>query len=208
MNGELDFEESLRERVRLLAGLDASCLDEVYEAICEAAKMIVAEASYEVADPTIDSQVLKIKDSGADLFYSASTPKQAAQAIRKIHELNWKPVHILDINAISHPVKKRQKRLVDLLTDGPYNTYLRAGLPPTPISMPGLASLRAAVNPDPTRALYFVSRGDGRRPSTPASASLVSLARELQVAAAETSSTAIRCECFRLDPGGGRLNPG
>jgi UPF0755 protein len=52
-------------------------------------------------------------------------------------------------------------RKVDLQTDGPYNTYLRAGLPPTPISMPGLASLRAAVNPAPTRALYFVSRGDG-----------------------------------------------
>ncbi len=65
----------------------------------EAAKMIVAEASYEVSDPTIDSQVLKIKDAGADLFYSASTPKQAAQAIRKIHELDWHPVHILDINA-------------------------------------------------------------------------------------------------------------
>src|ERR1700704_2169574 len=53
----------------------------------KAAKMIVAEASYEVSDPTIDSQVLKIKDAGADLFYSASTPKQAAPAIRKIHEL-------------------------------------------------------------------------------------------------------------------------
>src|SRR5262252_3185959 len=65
----------------------------------KASKMIVAEASYEVSDPTIDSQVLKIKDAGADLFYSASTPKQAAQAIRKIHELNWKPVHIVDINA-------------------------------------------------------------------------------------------------------------
>jgi branched-chain amino acid transport system substrate-binding protein len=65
----------------------------------KAAKMIVAEASYEVSDPTIDSQVLKIKDAGADLFYSASTPKQAAQAIRKIHELDWHPVHILDINA-------------------------------------------------------------------------------------------------------------
>jgi len=65
----------------------------------KAEKMIVAEASYEVSDPTIDSQVLKIKDAGADLFYSASTPKQAAQAIRKIHELDWHPVHILDINA-------------------------------------------------------------------------------------------------------------
>jgi UPF0755 protein len=49
----------------------------------------------------------------------------------------------------------------DLLADTPYNTYLRAGLPPTPISMPGKASLMAAVHPDPTRALYFVSRGDG-----------------------------------------------
>src|SRR5438105_11743107 len=67
----------------------------------KAAKMIVAEASYEVSDPTIDSQVLKIKDAGATLFYSATTPKQAAQAIRKIHELAWKPVHILDINATS-----------------------------------------------------------------------------------------------------------
>jgi len=49
----------------------------------------------------------------------------------------------------------------DLTTDGPYNTYTRAGLPPTPISMPGKASLLAAVKPDPTKALYFVSRGDG-----------------------------------------------
>ncbi|MCK6432574.1 MAG: endolytic transglycosylase MltG [Burkholderiaceae bacterium] len=49
----------------------------------------------------------------------------------------------------------------DLQTDGPYNTYMRAGLPPTPIAMPGMAALRAAVRPEPTRALYFVARGDG-----------------------------------------------
>ncbi|MGE5158206.1 MAG: ABC transporter substrate-binding protein [Gemmatimonas sp.] len=67
----------------------------------KAATMIVAEASYEVSDPTIDSQIIKIKDAGADLFFSASTPKQAAQAIKKIAELNWHPVHILDINATS-----------------------------------------------------------------------------------------------------------
>src|SRR6478672_4681461 len=67
----------------------------------KAAKMIVAEASYEVSDPTIDSQILKIKDAGADLFFSATTPKQAAQAIKKIAELNWKPVQIVDINATS-----------------------------------------------------------------------------------------------------------
>lgn len=67
----------------------------------KAAKMIVAEVSYEVSDPTVDSQILKIKDAGADLFFSATTPKQAAQAIKKIAELDWHPVHILDINATS-----------------------------------------------------------------------------------------------------------
>jgi len=67
----------------------------------KAASMIVAEVSYEVADPTIDSQILKIKDAGADLFFSASTPKQAAQAIKKISEIGWHPVQIVDINANS-----------------------------------------------------------------------------------------------------------
>jgi UPF0755 protein len=49
----------------------------------------------------------------------------------------------------------------DLLADTPWNTYKRAGLPPTPIAMPGKASLLAAVQPAPTKALYFVARGDG-----------------------------------------------
>ena len=49
----------------------------------------------------------------------------------------------------------------DLQADTPYNSYTRQGLPPTPIALPGRDALRAAVRPDPTKALYFVSRGDG-----------------------------------------------
>jgi len=56
---------------------------------------------------------------------------------------------------------KGNLRRIDLQTDTPWNTYTRPGLPPTPIAMPGKASLLAAVQPAPGKALYFVSRGDG-----------------------------------------------
>ena len=56
---------------------------------------------------------------------------------------------------------KGSLRRRDLQADTPYNTYTRTGLPPTPIAMPGKAALLAAVQPAPTKALYFVSRGDG-----------------------------------------------
>jgi len=49
----------------------------------------------------------------------------------------------------------------DLITDTPYNTYTRAGLPPTPIAMPGFAALNAALHPASNRSIYFVARGDG-----------------------------------------------
>jgi len=65
----------------------------------KAATMIVGETSYELSDPTIDSQIVKLKSLGADLLYDASTPKFAAQAIKKYADHGWKPIHILDINA-------------------------------------------------------------------------------------------------------------
>ena len=67
----------------------------------KASTMVVAEASYEVSDPTVDSQILRLKSAGVDVLFSASTPKFAAQTIKKNAELGWKPVHILDINATS-----------------------------------------------------------------------------------------------------------
>ena len=52
-------------------------------------------------------------------------------------------------------------RRADLESDSPYNTYVRAGLPPTPIAAPGAEALRATTNPPTSRALYFVAKGDG-----------------------------------------------
>jgi branched-chain amino acid transport system substrate-binding protein len=55
--------------------------------------MIVAEESYEVAEPTIDSHIVKLKSSGADVYFSMTTPKFAAQSIKKVAELGWKPMY-------------------------------------------------------------------------------------------------------------------
>jgi branched-chain amino acid transport system substrate-binding protein len=59
-------------------------------------KLIVMEQSYEVADPTIDSQIVNLKNSGADVFFNVTTPKFAAQAIKKAAEIGWKPLHFLN----------------------------------------------------------------------------------------------------------------
>lgn len=61
----------------------------------ERGSMIVSEASYDITDPTIDSQIVKLKSSGANVFINITTPKFAAMAIRKIGELGWKPTHLL-----------------------------------------------------------------------------------------------------------------
>ena len=61
-----------------------------------AAKMIVAKASYEVTDPTVDSQILTLQGSGADTFINISTPKFSAQAVRKAWDSGWKPLHIVN----------------------------------------------------------------------------------------------------------------
>jgi branched-chain amino acid transport system substrate-binding protein len=62
----------------------------------KAASMIVAEESYETTEPTIDSHIVKLKSTGADVFFNVTTPKFAAQAIKKIAEVEWKPLHFLN----------------------------------------------------------------------------------------------------------------
>jgi branched-chain amino acid transport system substrate-binding protein len=63
---------------------------------------IVSELPYETSDPTVDSQIINLKASGADVFFNVTTPKFAAQAIKKAHEIGWNPVHLL--NNVSNSV--------------------------------------------------------------------------------------------------------
>jgi branched-chain amino acid transport system substrate-binding protein len=62
----------------------------------KAASMIIAEESYETTEPTIDSHIVNLKASGADVFFNITTPKFAAQAIKKNAEIEWKPLHFLN----------------------------------------------------------------------------------------------------------------
>ena len=62
----------------------------------KAKTMVVAKESYETSDPTVDPQVIKLKASGADVFFNITTPKFAAQAIRKVYDLGWQPLHFLN----------------------------------------------------------------------------------------------------------------
>jgi branched-chain amino acid transport system substrate-binding protein len=62
----------------------------------KAASMIVAEESYETTQPTIDSNIVKLKSTSADVFFNVTTPKFAAQAIKKLTEIEWKPLHFLN----------------------------------------------------------------------------------------------------------------
>src|SRR5450631_4082005 len=61
-------------------------------------KMVIKNISYEITDPTIDSQILDLKSSGADVLYDASTPKFSAMSIRKTADIDWHPLHIIDSN--------------------------------------------------------------------------------------------------------------
>ena len=87
----------------------------------KAKTMIVAKVSYEVTDPTVDSQMVTLKGSGADTFFNITTPKFAAQAIKKAAEIGWKPTHYLNnvsasVGSVLTPAGL--ENCVGLITDG------------------------------------------------------------------------------------------
>ena len=81
----------------LLAGLEKGLGD-------NAKKMIVMKQAYEVTSPTVDSQVINLKNSGANVFVNISTPRAAAQAIKKAYDINWKPTQYLSIVSTSKEI--------------------------------------------------------------------------------------------------------
>jgi branched-chain amino acid transport system substrate-binding protein len=66
-----------------------------------AKKLIVAQQSYELTDPLVDSQIVNLKNSGANVFVNITTAKAATQSIKKAHDIGWKPLHVLNVGAIS-----------------------------------------------------------------------------------------------------------
>jgi branched-chain amino acid transport system substrate-binding protein len=87
----------------------------------KAKAMIVAEAPYETSDPTVDSQIINLKASGADVFFNVTTPKFASQAIKKAAEIGWKPIHLL--NNVSQSVGSVLKPAGLENAKGIYSTY-------------------------------------------------------------------------------------
>jgi branched-chain amino acid transport system substrate-binding protein len=125
------------------------------------ASMIVAEVPYETSAPTIDSQIVQLKSSGADIFLNIATPKFAAQAIRKVAELGWKPVHFLNnvsvsVGAVLAPAGLENGK--DILSTG----YIKEPSDPAWKDDEGMKKWNAFMdkhNPDGDKASSFTSYG-------------------------------------------------
>ena len=105
-------------------------------------KKVVKEASYEVTDPTVDSQVVDLKASGCNALVTAATPKFAAQAIRKVHDIGWKPLHFMtnvsvSIGAVMQPAG--MAKAVGIIT----GAYLKDPNDPAFKNDPGMNEWRA-----------------------------------------------------------------
>ena len=128
-------------------------------------RMLTKAVSYEVTDPTIDSQVVTLQGSGADVLVTAATPKFAAQTIRKIYDLNWKPLHLLtdvsgSVASVINPAGP--ERAVGIVLGG----YLKEVSDPAWSDDPGMNEWRAFMkeympDSDVADANYAFSYGIG-----------------------------------------------
>jgi branched-chain amino acid transport system substrate-binding protein len=124
-------------------------------------KLIVAEESYETTEPTIDSQLVKLKASGADVFFNASIPKFAAQAIKKAAEVEWKPLQFL--NSVSSSIGATIKPAgFDAAQNIITSAYLKDPTDPQWKTDPGMKNFNAFLDkyyPEANRNDAFVVYG-------------------------------------------------
>jgi branched-chain amino acid transport system substrate-binding protein len=124
-------------------------------------KMIVAEESYETTEPTIDSHIVRLKASGADVFVNITTPKFAAQAIKKNAEIGWKPLHFL--NSVSSSIGATIKPAgFDAAQNIVSSAYLKDPTDPQWKDDPGMKNFNAFLDkyyPDADRKDAFVVYG-------------------------------------------------
>ena len=122
---------------------------------------IVAEFPYETTDPTIDSQMISLKNSGADVFYDVTTPKFAAQAIKKAADIEWKALHLL--NNVSNSVGGVLKPAGFEISKGILSTnYVKDATDPTWKDDPGYKEWLAFMDkyyPDGDKTNSFVVEG-------------------------------------------------
>jgi len=122
---------------------------------------IVAEFPYETTDPTIDSQMISLKNSGADVFYDVTTPKFAAQAIKKAADIEWKALHLL--NNVSNSVGGVLKPAGFAISKGILSTnYVKDATDPTWKDDPGYKEWLAFMDkyyPDGDKTNSFVVEG-------------------------------------------------
>ena len=109
------------------------------------ANMIIADKSYEVTDPSIDSQIVALHDSGADIFFSWAAPKGSAQAIRKVGELGWKPKFFL-ANVSTSVAAVLKPAGLDFAKDIISTAYLKDPTDPAWKDDPGVKTWRAFMD--------------------------------------------------------------
>lgn len=126
-----------------------------------ASAMLVAVEAYETTEPTVDSRIVSLKSSGADILINVTTPKHAAQVIKKVHELAWKPVHIIAsvVASIETVIKPAG---LDASQNVITATYVRDGADPQWSNDPGVKQFNdflAKYYPEGGRSDVLVSSG-------------------------------------------------